>query len=190
MILSFVIVDASELAVKAWPCFPQSRGKICFDGVGTIFCHRGDSGSFLESSTPSKCFVCCWFKVKQNQVQRLGTCRSCWFLRVQGKGPKAGQFLGSWIRSAWAGCFWSFPTLKFWGTLRPGRGTRLACRSIRGPPGTWDPHLGSLHMVSAHFPPSYTVHVPLNGDLPVPRSPNSRRNLSPSAFRERENNVI
>lgn len=70
-------------------------------------------------------------------------------------------------------------TLKFGEILRPKRGKRHAHVHLRGPPG---PHPGSLHIASVHIPPSYTVHILLNGDLQVPRSTNSKH-ISISAFR-------
>lgn len=54
--------------------------------------------------------------------------------------------------------------------------------SLRGPPGTLDPPWGSPYIASDLVLPTYPGHVPLNGDLPVPRSTNSKH-ISLSALR-------
>ena len=102
------------------------------------------------------------------------------FSGSRSRAHKTGQFLRSWILNAWAGLFQSSPNPQVLGkTEDPER--KETCSSLRGPPGTLDPLLGSLHIASDHVLPSYTGHVPVNGDLPVPRSTNSKH-ISPSAF--------
>lgn len=54
--------------------------------------------------------------------------------------------------------------------------------SLRGPPGTLDPPWGSPYLASDLVLSSYTAHIPVNGDLPVPRGTNSKH-ISLSALR-------
>ena len=126
MILNFIIADARDLAVKRDHVSLKVGEKFNLFGWcedertwSFSFCRRSDSGSFPESSTQSKCFVCS-VGLNANRIRSnsLASADPAGFSGSRSRAPKQGNF--------WGADFWMLelvfsdplPILKFWGILR------------------------------------------------------------------------